>query len=249
MSVTKFLLKRWFRHLVIIAGVIFLVNLGFWQLRRLDQRRALNEEILTGLNSPPVTLTGEPVDPDALHRHRVTVTGTFENDKNMILRTQSYQGQAGIDLVAPLDIAGSDETVLVNRGWLPFEEFEPEARRAYDVTGEVTIEGIAYRSQLPPHSLAPTDPDPEPGQWVDAWFRVEIDKMQKQIDRPLLPVFVEALPGPEPDTTPPIRAEVTDLGEGSHLSYALQWFSFAVILVITYSALTWQEYKHIKEKD
>ena len=93
------------------------------------------------------------------------------------------------------------------------------------------------------------DPDPEPGQWVDAWFRVEIDKMQKQIDRQLLPVFVEALPGPEPDTTPPIREEVTDLGEGSHLSYALQWFSFAVILVITYSALTWQEYKHIKEKD
>ncbi|MCB0196497.1 MAG: SURF1 family protein [Anaerolineae bacterium] len=246
---TKFFIKHWFRHLVIIAGVIFLVNLGFWQLRRLDQRRALNEEIMTGLNSAPVTLTGEPVDPDALHRHRVTVTGTFENDVNMILRTQSYQGRAGNDLFVPLDIKGSDYSVLVNRGWLPFEEFEPEARRAYDVDDELTIEGIAYRSQQPPHSMAPTDPDPATEGWVDAWFRIDIDKIQQQIDRPLLPVYVDALPEEASNTTPPIREEVEDLGEGSHLSYALQWFSFAVILVITYAAFTWQEYKNIQKED
>lgn len=245
---TEFLLKRWFRHLVIGAAMIFLAYLGFWQLQRLDQRQALNEEILAGLNSTPVALTGQQVDPDGMHRQRVTVTGTFANEENIILRTRSYQGRAGINLIVPLEIKGSDQVVLVNRGWLPFEEFEPEARRAYDVDGEVTIEGVAFRSQQPPNRFAPVDPDPAPGAPVDAWFRIDIDKVQKQVDGPLLPIYVQAVPGPEPDITPPIREEVTDLGEGSHLSYALQWFSFALILAITYAGFTWQEYEQTKKK-
>lgn len=240
---SKLIFKHWIRHLVILAGVIFLINLGFWQLRRLDQRQAINREILEGLNQPPVTLTGEPVDPDELHRRRVIVTGTFDNERDMIQRTQSYQGRAGVDLIVPLDIEGSDRAVLVNRGWIPFEDFEPEMRDMYELDEEVTVEGVAYRSQTPPHSLAPTDPEPEPGEWVDAWFRIDIDRIQQQIDVPLLPIYIQATPGDTPDTVPPIREEVTDLGEGSHFSYALQWFSFAVILVITYAGFTWQEFK------
>jgi surfeit locus 1 family protein len=42
---------RWLiKHLLVILAVIGLINLGFWQLRRLEQRRALNEAILEGLN-------------------------------------------------------------------------------------------------------------------------------------------------------------------------------------------------------
>lgn len=247
-EVSKFLLKHWFRHLIIIAGVIFLAYLGFWQLRRLDERRALNEEILAGLNRPPVILVGQSVDPDEMHRQRVTVTGTFANDENIIIKTQSYQGRAGIDLVVPLQIKDSEQVVLVNRGWLPFENFEPEARRAFDLEGEITIDGVAYRSQQPPHSLAPTDPEPQLGKPVDSWFRLELDKIQKQIEAPLLPIYVQALPDEELDVTPPIREPITDLGEGSHLNYALQWFSFSLILAITYAGFMRQEYTQLQKK-
>jgi surfeit locus 1 family protein len=44
-------------------------------------------------------------------------------------------------------------------------------------------------------------------------------------------------PGSEPPNRPPLPSATTDLGLGSHLGYAIQWFSFAIILVVGYVAL------------
>ncbi len=242
-SFGRIILKYWWRHLIILVLIYLFIQAGFWQLRRLDQRRALNAEILAGLNRSPVALTGAPVDPEALDHQRVIVTGSYDNDKNMIQRTQSYQGRAGVDLIVPLQIAGTDQAVLVNRGWIPFDDFEPEARVKYLVEGQVTVEGMAHQTQLPPSRFAPSDPDPQPGEWHDAWFRIDIDRIQHQLDAPLLPIYIEALPGSVPDESPPLREPIGDTGEGNHFNYALQWFSFALILTVTYAGFTWQEYK------
>lgn len=242
-SFGRIILKYWWRHLIVLALIILFIQAGFWQLGRLDQRRALNAEILAGLNRTPIVLTGAPVDPEALDHQRVIVTGYYDNDKNMIQRTQTYGGRAGIDLIVPLQIAGSDQAVLVNRGWIPFDDFKPEARAKYLVEGKVTVDGVARQAQQPPTRLAPSDPDPQPGAWHDAWFRIDIDRIQQQLEAPLLPIYIQALPGATPDETPPLREPLTDSGEGNHFNYALQWFSFALILTGTYAGFTWQEYK------
>jgi cytochrome oxidase assembly protein ShyY1 len=53
-------LKRyWLGHIVVIIGVIILINLGWWQLRRQEERRALNAEIRAGLEANP-TLAHRP---------------------------------------------------------------------------------------------------------------------------------------------------------------------------------------------
>lgn len=227
----------WYLHILVLIGAIFLLNLGFWQLRRLEQRRALNTQIEAGLNALPVPLTGEPVNPDDLHRHRVTVTGTFDNAQTIILQNRPFHGQAGVELLAPLQISGSNAAVLVDRGWIPLDEQEPDARHVYNVTGEITLEGIAYRSQPQPTGwLVIRDRVPASGQdRLDKWFRVDVDGIARQLDYPLLPIFVRQSPGADPAELP-AREENFDLSEGSHLSYALQWFSFAVILVVVYSA-------------
>lgn len=225
-------------------AVIVLINLGLWQLRRLEQRRALNREIVAGLNHTPAEITGEPVNPDNLHRRRVLVSGTFDNENSVVLRGKSYGGQQGAEMVVPLLISGSNQSILVNRGWIPLAESDREARRIYDADGEVTIEGIAYRAQFRPNSyFVPTDPTPGPDQSrLDVWFRVDIPRIQQQVDYPLLPIFVAQNPGQNAET-PPIPQEIPELDEGSHLGYALQWFSFAVILIIFYAGFMWQESK------
>jgi surfeit locus 1 family protein len=227
---------------LVLAVVIILVNFGLWQLRRLEQRRALNRDILAGLSQPPATLTGANVDPDALHFRRVSVTGTFDNAEGIVLRGRSLNSRPGAELVVPLRIKGTERAVLVNRGWIPLESSTLEERRLYDVEEEVAIEGIAYRTQTRPDSyFAPTDPTPKPGEGrLDAWFRVDIERIQEQVSYPLLPVFIEQSPDPEANA-PPFSTENLDLSEGPHLGYALQWFSFAIILVIIYAAFTWQE--------
>jgi len=239
----KLLKGSWLlRHLVVLLAVIVLINLGLWQLRRLEQRRALNSAILAGLNAPVTILTGEDVDPEALHFHRVVAAGTFDNEESIVIRHQPFNGQAGGRLVVPLQIEGSDRAVLVDRGWIPLAESAPDKRQIYEEIGPVTLAGIAYKTQLQPDRwLVPTDPMPSPGARVDEWYRVDIERIQQQLPYPLLPIFIKQSPAENgAPNTPPLREEDIELSEGSHLSYALQWFGFAAILLIVYGVLIWQ---------
>ena len=140
----KLFTLRWIiTHILFIILLMVLVNLGFWQLRRLEQRRALNAAIVAGLNAPVTQLTGQAIDPEALHLHRVTVTGTFDNEENIAILNRPFEGRAGMRLVTPLLVEGSNQAVLIDRGWIPLDETDPEQRRQYDQPGIVTIEGLA----------------------------------------------------------------------------------------------------------
>ena len=62
----RFLLTpRWIAfHLLVIAGIVLMINLGFWQLRRLDERQAFNAQVTSRIDVPPA-----PLD-DVLGRRR-----------------------------------------------------------------------------------------------------------------------------------------------------------------------------------
>jgi surfeit locus 1 family protein len=243
----KLLTKGWLvRHALVVLVVIVLINLGLWQLRRLDERRALNAAILAGLNGPVTTLTGADVDPNALDFHRVTATGEFDNAQSLVLRNQPFDLKPGVHLITPLRLAGSQRAVLVDRGWIPLDNSGQEARQVYDETGRVTVDGIAAKSQpRPDRFLVPTDPTPAPpATRLDEWFRVDIDRIQAQVPYPLLPIFIKQSPDKNAQpNTPPLRVETIDLSEGPHLGYALQWFSFVIILLVVYGALLRRELK------
>jgi surfeit locus 1 family protein len=66
------------------------------------------------------------------------------------------------------------------------------------------------------------------------WNNLDVEKMSGQSPYPVLPVFIQ--PDPEPgDSQPPIPSQPElDLSEGSHMGYALQWFTFATILFTGY---------------
>lgn len=243
----KLLTGRWLaRHVLVLLVFVVLVNLGLWQLRRLEQRRTLNADILAGLDAPPVVLTGEDVDPQELRLRRVAVTGVFDNPAAIAIRGRSYRGQPGVHLVTPLQISGSNRAVLVDRGWIPLADARPEQWQPYAVTGTVTVKGIAYPGQSRPEGFfVPTDPTPEPGQHrLDTWFRVDIDRIQQQIPYPLLPIFIEQSPAPDAATAgPPFQAGDPTPDEGPHLGYALQWFSFALVLLVLYGVFIRQNLK------
>jgi surfeit locus 1 family protein len=177
------------------------------------------------------------------------VTGVFDNEDSIALRNRPFNGQPGVHLLTPVRIEGSEQAVLVDRGWIPLEDAEPERWSAYAVEGEVTIEGIAKQKQPRPDGfLVPTDPTPGPGEdRLEQWFRVDIDRIQEQMPYPLLPIFIEQ--SPDGHNTPPLQEGDPVLDEGPHLGYALQWFTFSLILVITYGAFMRQEIKRKDEKE
>ena len=223
---------------VVVLAVAGMVALGFWQIGRLQGRRAANAQIVARLGQPPLSLDGRDLDPEAAQLRRATVRGAFDFSQEIVLRNRAFDGTAGIHVLVPLRIAGTETAILVDRGWLPFELSSAEQRAAFrEPAGAVTVSGVLRRSQARPSSFAPADPPLGPDRpRLDAWFRVDLPAIQRQMPYPLLPVFLEeetpagAAPRWLPRTHPDLQ-----LHEGSHLFYAVQWFGFALLLPLGYA--------------
>lgn len=223
--------------IVVIAGALFLGRLGIWQLDRHYQRAAQNQLIVSQMDLPAVPLDPS-LPPEQLDYRRVTVRGVYDPSQEVLLRNREWGGATGYHVLTPLRLADGGGAVLVDRGWVPLNADDPEVRAQFaPPSGEVIVEGVARRSQS--DIGGPEDPPTGPLMpRLEAWFRVDLERIAQQTGYPLLPVFVEEQPGPERPAAPPFPSRTESLGLGSHLGYAIQWFAFALILVVTYVAVT-----------
>jgi surfeit locus 1 family protein len=104
------------------------------------------------------------------------------------------------------------------------------------------VQGVLHQSQTRLNFISPADPPLSADRpRLDQWFRVDIPRIQQQVPYSLLPVYLEQ-GQPNLSSLPPVSTSVAlprpdiqiDLSDGPHLSYAIQWFSFAVILLAGY---------------
>lgn len=220
--------RWWWTTLLVIAGVAFLIRLGFWQLDRLDQRRAFNQMVVDRWREDPfdVNANALPTDLTALEFRRVQAGGEFDYANQVVLTGQNRDGAPGVILVTPL-VMDDGRAVLVARGWVPSHRSTQEFWPEYEEPSGQPVVGLIQETQLLPNGSAPTPPETPQVEW----FRINIDAIQPQMPFPLLPVFILQLPeeGRAYDALP-FREEPLTLDEGSHFSYAIQWFMFAVIL-------------------
>ncbi len=245
---TAFLTPRWIiTTLLVIVAVGVMVRLGFWQLDRLEQRRAANAQVAAQRNAPPLDLNAPfPVDSlTAMEYRSVIVRGVYDPQNEMILRNQVDGSLPGYHLLTPLKIAGSDLSVIVNRGFIPMEQGAPAERARYAQAGTVAVRGILRLPHVPRFFGVP-DPTLTPGQSrLDAWNAVNLPRMQEQVSYPLLPVYIEAIPDQAATVEagyPIAAASLPELSEGSHLGYAIQWFSFAAVLALGYPSFIIQQH-------
>ena len=213
-------------HVVCLALVVLFVNLGFWQLRRLDERQARNDRIEQRMAAAPTGLADAlRSGADAAEYRRVEVEGTWLPAAGVLVRSRSLDGRPGYHAVTPLRTA--DGTVLVNRGFVPRSvgEEEPElARRVRPPAARVRVEGI-LRATETRQGIGPREPEGR----LEVVSRIDVARLSQQVDD-LVPVYlqlVEADPPPPAAGPRPLPPPETD--EGSHLSYAVQWFIFATV--------------------
>lgn len=241
------MLRRWFfPTILVILALGVLVRLGIWQLDRLAQRRASNARILAQVQSPPLDLNASPdADLSAMEYRPVTLSGEFDFAHEVALRNQAYHNNLGAHLLTPLHLQGQDGTVLVDRGWIPQEEFlSGDWSKFSSPGGVVTLQGVIRLPQAKPDFGHINDALPAPGEApLRAWNLANVAAIAQQLPYPLFPVYVQQTPDPsappppfvQPGQTVPYPSEPdVDLSEGSHQSYALQWFTFALILAVGY---------------
>ena len=231
--------------MLVIAAVGVMIRLGMWQLDRLEQRRAFNARVSQQIAQPPLTLNAETLhlDLENMEYRQVIVQGEYDPEYEVALRNQVWGNRLGVDLITPLRIAGTDQAVLINRGWIPADLYTPGEGQQFAQTGQVTVYGVLRRSQSQPDIGRRSDPTPLPGERLLAWNLLNVARIAEQTPYELLPVYIQRVPD---DSLPANQAAWTiehlpfpsepdlDLTEGPHLGYAIQWFTFAAILTIGY---------------
>ena len=231
----RFLLRPKFLafHLLIVTLVVVMVNLGFWQLRRLDERRDQNAVVEAREHDGPaeVTTVLAPDDTKAeVEAHEwteVEARGRYDAAGQVLVRNRSFEGQPGFHVLTPLVLA--DGTALVvNRGFVPLGD---QPGTPPDVPappgGDVVVEG-RLRPTQERGSIGPRDP--ATGQ-VTELARADIARLGQQLAYPLLPAYVELeASDPAPGDLPRLLP-APELDEGPHLSYAIQWFLFSTLAV------------------
>ena len=221
--------------LVFVATGV-MIRLGIWQLDRLEQRREFNARVReqSGQTLLQITAANQKTISPEMEYRQVSLQGEYDFTHEIVLRNQVWHDQSGVHLLTPLHISGSDQYVYINRGWIPLEAYNTGNLDQFHESGVITVTGIIRASQAGGFLGINTDPTPVPGENLNIWNMVNIENLALQTPYSLLPVYIQQLPDPSWQSLP-YRSEVKlELSEGPHQGYALQWFTFALILGIGY---------------
>jgi surfeit locus 1 family protein len=201
-----------------VAAAGLCVRLGIWQLARLKQRRARNAVVLAARARPPVELSGG-VAADSLLARRVHAHGVYDFEHERLWRPKAFADQPGVDFVTPLKLADGGG-VLVDRGWAPSPDAYHVDALLYREADTADVTGLALAA---PRGRGDVNPS----------------ALRDSLGYALLPFIVQQLPetGGVVPRGAPRRWPAALLDDGPHLSYAIQWFSFALIIVVGSIAL------------
>ncbi|HMQ25925.1 MAG TPA: SURF1 family protein [Acidimicrobiales bacterium] len=237
----RFLLKpRWIvSHVLVLTLVVVMVNLGLWQLHRLDQKRDLNA-LIESRTEAPVRPVDEVLpaaadfdDADEVVFRPVTATGSYLAEDEVVVRGRSYEGRSGAWILTPLRL-DDGTAVVVNRGWVPLQaglEVQPEWAPP---AGEVRVEGLLVATQTRGR-FGSIDPE---GERLDELARADVGRIQQQVDEDLVPAVLQLdQQHPAQSGDFPVAVGRPSLDEGPHLNYAGQWFIFSAIAAVGYGLI------------
>lgn len=228
----------WGAIAAILVALIILLTLGTWQVFRLQWKDALIAEINARSTAAPIALA----DVEAREKSgadidyvRMTATGHFEHQHEQYF-FNTDDGEVGYHVYTPL-VLRDGRVLFVNRGFVPEALKDPVKREPGQITGDVTLKGLA-RARL---TEKPSWIVPDNEAYKQLYFWKDLDEMAAQAAVPsgkLVPFFLDADATPNPGGWPKGGVTQIDL-PNNHLSYAVTWYGLAAVLVVV-SALAFR---------
>lgn len=220
---------RWIGvHVGVGLLVALMVNLGFWQLDRLQQKQDFNVLVTTRSERPVQELARvlPEIENGAAEWLRVSVRGTYDPARAVRVVNRSQNGTAGYNEVVPLRTEAFG-WVIVNRGFVPLSGAVP----APVPEGDVGVVGWLRASQKRGTLGAVDSTDPSNRDFQ----RFDIPLMAKQLGGDVLPVYLQLFEeSPATIESWPAPVPFPELDEGPHRSYAFQWFFFSTVAFVAW---------------
>lgn len=241
--------RRWLGY--IAFAIVFAIACGFlsaWQLARSKEAASANALISANFDSTPVPLTAELPSLTAYSADqewtRVTVTGTYEKDKEILARNRPFNGSPGFEVLTPLRTADG-ALFVVDRGWVPTGS-DTDAPDHVPAAPSGTVTVIARLKASEPAIAGRSAAGMQVGT-------IQLSVVKEKLGGADVYTGAYGLidtqtPAPASSPTPTVTAPPTK-DEGLHWSYMIQWIIFALIGFFGLGYALRTEYRKRNEHD
>ncbi|MGP1717348.1 MAG: SURF1 family protein [Methylophilus sp.] len=223
--------------MLVVALLVFgCLKLGMWQLHKAEQKQAITLALADGkLNVVELAAQGKLDEEsiEALHTRTVKLTGRYLVEQSFFLDNQVEQGQAGFHVLTPFLLNDQHTVILVNRGWVAGFTDHQQLPVIATNPAEQTVTGMLWHQKKTGFQLSKPD-----ATWSKVQQVIDFEYLQ-QLPKPLVPHAILKL---DPAVAQDGFVRHWDVPAGQvekHLSYAYQWFGFALasILIGVYQML------------
>jgi len=225
--------------LVTLLILPILIKLGFWQLDRAEEKRDLIELFKKQNKSGPLYIKDFIAKDKKLNYRLAKIDGHYVLDKQIFIDNKVHQGKTGVYVMTPFKLKNSEYSILVNRGWVPMvidRSSLPQIKtpaQFLKLTGKIKVSGkkpFMVGDQFQSNQGWPAlmqwisfkDIESKSGLKLLPYIFLLDEKEQGGYVRNWKPVVMQ----PEKST-----------------SYAVQWFTLALALVIIYIVVNLKESK------
>jgi surfeit locus 1 family protein len=208
---------------IVALGLILLCLWGAqWQYQRGIDRHARNAMIVEHIELPPTPLSTVASDPTRFEWQKVTTSGKFNPNEQILLRNRYFEGVYGFEVLT-LFTSIDEKTFWVDRGWVKAGKtateppvLTPIPTEIVEITGRLRLD-----SSLPRGSFfaVPTSGTGLVGE-LNAQSRIGTEKY-----------YLDLLSGSLSILTPEVTAQLPELSDGPHMAYALQWIFFGGLVI------------------
>jgi surfeit locus 1 family protein len=230
---TRRFAPSWLMTLLTVALCLLFIRLGEWQWDRGVHRQAEWDAFARGADAA-VTLGTHSLQALARFR-RISVAGRWDAEHQFLLDNRSHGGLPGYEVLSPLQLPDG-RMLLVDRGWVPFTG--SRARLPLITISRSTPVSLTGRlDNLPVGGLALGHAAPSSDAlWPKVTSFPTLAELSTALGRTVQPWMLLLDPaGPDGyvrDWQPP------GLSPLRHWSYAIQWWGFAVTLVIIWAIMS-----------
>lgn len=230
--------------LVAVAScVMILGGLGFWQLKRLEEKNIFIAKINSNINNPPLIIGDKP----ELYS-KIKLRGHFLANQDIYLygrkssAVNNSQTKDGYYLVTPFQ-TDDNKIIITARGWFAYND-KPKMQSIENAQSEEII-GITLPSEkkqlfVPENDIA-----------RNVWFTLDLNQMSGLLKDKIEDFYLLQM-----ETTHPINilmklsySKLTHI-RNDHLEYAITWFALAISLIvifIIYINKRHEEFKNINK--
>ena len=191
-----------------------------WQYARGVARHHRNFIIASHVNQSITTLDAIEPETSGAEWRKVSITGRFDQQHQILLRNRYSQGVYGFDLLTLFTDTGA-RTFWVDRGWIApgksatsIPALPVTSSKVVVLTGRIRLE-----DSLPQGSFFAINPGSK--NLISKWNAQSNNSAKTEN------YYVDLLSASDPTMTPAVPVELPELTDGPHMAYALQWLFFA----------------------